>query len=117
MSLSRFHPLIAEWFHSQVGRPTDVQMQAWPAIQSGSDALIAAPTGSGKTFAAFLSCIDHLFKQALARELDDHTHVLYVSPLKALSNDVQKNLQKPLAEIGQAALQAGLLLPELRLLV
>ena len=117
MPLSSFHPLIADWFQSQVGEPTDVQVQAWPAIQSGADALIAAPTGSGKTLAAFLSCIDSLFKQALARELDDHTQVLYVSPLKALSNDIQKNLQKPLAEIGQAALQAGLLMPELRVLV
>ena len=117
MSLSRFHPLIAEWFDRQVGTPTDVQAQAWPAIQSGADVLIAAPTGSGKTFAAFLSCIDHLFKQALARELDDHTQVLYVSPLKALSNDIQKNLQQPLAEIGHAALSAGLLMPELRVLV
>ena len=117
MPLSGFHPLISDWFRSCVGEPTDVQVQAWPAIQSGSDALIAAPTGSGKTFAAFLSCIDQLFTQALARELADHTHVLYVSPLKALSNDVQKNLQKPLAEIGQAALQAGLLMPELRVLV
>ena len=76
MPLSQFHPLIAEWFFSQVGTPTDVQQQAWPAIQSGTDVLIAAPTGSGKTLAAFLSCIDHLFKQALARELDDHTQVL-----------------------------------------
>ena len=117
MPLSGFHPLIAEWFHAQVGQPTDVQVQAWPAIQSGTDVLIAAPTGSGKTFAAFLSCIDHLFKQALACELDDHTQVLYVSPLKALSNDIQKNLQQPLAEIGTAALSAGLLMPELRVLV
>lgn len=117
MPLTRFHPIISEWFASQVGQPTDVQIQAWPAIQSGSDALIAAPTGSGKTFAAFLCCIDSLFKQALARELEDHTHILYVSPLKALSNDIQKNLQKPLAEIGEAALQAGLLMPELRVLV
>ncbi len=117
MSLTRFHPVISEWFTSQVGQPTDVQLRAWPAIQSGTDALIAAPTGSGKTLAAFLSCIDQLFKRALARELDDHTHVLYVSPLKALSNDIQKNLQKPLAEIGQLALQAGLLMPELRVLV
>jgi ATP-dependent Lhr-like helicase len=117
MPLAQFHPLIAEWFYSHVGRPTDVQIQAWPAIQSGRDALIAAPTGSGKTLAAFLSCIDSLFKQAIACELDDHTQVLYISPLKALSNDVQKNLQKPLAEIGQAALQAGLLMPELRVLV
>ena len=117
MPLSLFHPLIAEWFQAQVGQPTDVQGQAWPAIQSGGDVLIAAPTGSGKTFAAFLSCIDHLFKQALARELDDHTQVLYVSPLKALSNDIQKNLQQPLVEIGSAALSAGLLMPELRVLV
>ena len=117
MAPPQFHPIVSEWFSSRLGQPTDVQIQAWPAIQSGSDALIAAPTGSGKTLAAFLSCIDSLFKQALARELDDHTQVLYVSPLKALSNDVQKNLQKPLAEIGQAALQAGLLMPELRVLV
>lgn len=117
MPLTRFHPLIADWFHSSVGTPTDVQQAAWPAIQSGQDALIAAPTGSGKTFAAFLSCIDQLFKQALDRALDDHTQVLYVSPLKALSTDVQKNLQQPLNEIGQAALQAGLLMPELRVLV
>lgn len=117
MPLSGFHPLIAEWFQSSVGEPTEVQQQAWPAIQSGADALIAAPTGSGKTLAAFLSCIDHLFKQALNRELDDHTQVLYVSPLKALSNDIQKNLQKPLAEIGERALQAGLMMPELRVLV
>ena len=67
MPLSIFHPLIAEWFTSSLGVPTGVQIQAWPAIQSGADVLIAAPTGSGKTFAAFLSCIDHLFKQALAR--------------------------------------------------
>ena len=117
MPLSGFHPLIADWFASSVGTPTDVQVQAWPAIQSGQDALIAAPTGSGKTFAAFLSSIDQLFKQALNCELDDRTQVLYVSPLKALSNDIQKNLQQPLAEIGQAALQAGLLMPELRVLV
>src|SRR5215831_7664467 len=117
MPLSGFHPLIAEWFSSSVGTPTDVQVQAWPAIQSGGDALIAAPTGSGKTFAAFLSSIDQLFKQALNRELDDRTQVLYVSPLKALSNDIQKNLQHPLAAIGHAALQAGLLMPELRVLV
>ncbi len=117
MPLSGFHPLIAEWFQSQIGDPTDVQHQAWPAIQSGADALIAAPTGSGKTLAAFLSCIDQLFKQALACDLADQTHVLYVSPLKALSNDIQKNLQKPLAEIGERTLQAGLMMPELRVLV
>lgn len=116
MPLSRFHPVIADWFRTRFGGPTDVQVRSWPAIASGSDVLIAAPTGSGKTLAAFLSCIDALFKQALARELDDRTQVLYVSPLKALSNDVQKNLQQPLAEIGQDALAAGLLMPEIRVL-
>jgi ATP-dependent Lhr-like helicase len=79
--------------------------------------LIAAPTGSGKTLAAFLSCIDSLFQRALGGELEDRTHVVYVSPLKALSNDVQKNLQQPLAEIAEAALAAGLLMPELRVMV
>jgi len=117
MPLTRFHPLIAKWFETSVGVPTEVQAEAWPVIQSGGDALIAAPTGSGKTFAAFLSSIDRLFAQALARELEDQTQVLYVSPLKALSNDIQKNLRQPLAEIGEAALQAGLLMPELRVLV
>ena len=72
MPLSRFHPLIAEWFQAKIGQPTDVQVQAWPAIQSGGDVLIAAPTGSGKTFAAFLSCIDHHYerKQQICADLD-----------------------------------------------
>ncbi len=117
MPLSRFHPLIAEWFRGRFGSPTDVQVRSWPAIASGTHVLIAAPTGSGKTLAAFLSCIDALFKQALRRELEDRTQVLYVSPLKALSNDVQRNLQQPLVEIGKAALEAGLLLPEIRVTV
>jgi ATP-dependent Lhr-like helicase len=117
MSLAQFHPVIAEWFGQRFRQPTDVQVQSWPAIQSGTDVLIAAPTGSGKTLAAFLSCIDHLFKLALTGALEDRTQVLYVSPLKALSNDVQKNLQQPLREIAEAALAAGLLMPELRVLV
>jgi len=117
MPLSSFHPIIANWFRQRFGAPTDVQAKSWPAIQSGQDVLIAAPTGSGKTLAAFLSCIDALFEQALRGELEDRTHVVYVSPLKALSNDVQKNLQQPLAEIADAALSAGLLMPELRVMV
>src|SRR5438128_2033057 len=117
MPLSRFHPLIAEWFKSSVGAPTDVQAQAWPVIASGTDVLIAAPTGSGKTLAAFLSCIDSLFKQSLACGLEDRTQVLYVSPLKALSNDIQKNLQQPLAEIANAALAARLPVPNIRMAV
>src|SRR5881296_3866379 len=117
MSLSQFHPIIAEWFRGRFGSPTDVQAKSWPAIASGTDVLIAAPTGSGKTLAAFLSCIDSLFNQALAGELEDRTQVVYVSPLKALSNDVQKNLQQPLAEIANAALAAGRLMPEIRVTV
>ena len=117
MPLSSFHPIISNWFGRRFGAPTDVQAQSWPAIQSGRDVLIAAPTGSGKTLAAFLSCIDALFQRALGGELEDRTHVVYVSPLKALSNDVQKNLQQPLAEIADAALAAGLLMPEVRVMV
>ncbi|HJU05689.1 MAG TPA: DEAD/DEAH box helicase, partial [Nitrospiraceae bacterium] len=117
MPLSRFHPVVSNWFRGRFTAPTDVQIQSWPAIQSGRDVLIAAPTGSGKTLAAFLSCLDTLFRQALKGELDDRTEVLYVSPLKALSNDVQKNLRQPLAEIADAALAAGLLMPELRVTV
>ncbi len=117
MSALPFHPIIAEWFTTRFACATDVQVQAWPAIQSDRNVLIAAPTGSGKTLAAFLSCIDRLFRQAVACELRDETQVLYVSPLKALSNDIQKNLQQPLNEIGQAALASGLLLPELRVVV
>jgi len=117
MSVSSFHPIIAAWFQGRFGSPTDVQAGSWPAIASGTDVLIAAPTGSGKTLAAFLSCIDALFKQALGGELEDRTQVLYVSPLKALSNDVQKNLQQPLVEIAEAALAAGRLMPEIRVTV
>lgn len=117
MPLAPFHPVIAGWFRGRFGAPTEVQAKSWPAIAAGSPVLIAAPTGSGKTLAAFLSCIDALFRQALAGELTDCTQVLYVSPLKALGNDIQKNLQEPLAEIADAALAAGLLMPELRVLV
>ncbi|WP_447977439.1 DEAD/DEAH box helicase [Candidatus Nitrospira bockiana] len=117
MPLSAFHPIIQAWFTSRFRRPTDVQAKSWPAINSGRHVLIAAPTGSGKTLAAFLSCLDRLFKKALGGELEDRTEVLYVSPLKALSNDVQKNLQQPLAEIAEAALAAGCLMPEIRVTV
>ncbi len=117
MSLSGFHPVIADWFAKRFGVPTEVQARSWPVIASARHALISAPTGSGKTLAAFLSCLDRLFKQGVSRELEDRTQVLYVSPLKALSNDVQKNLQQPLAEIAEAALEAGLLMPEIRVAV
>ncbi len=112
--LSNFHSIIADWFCAQVGEPTDVQVAAWPVIASGQHTLIAAPTGSGKTLAAFLTCIDVLLKQALTCELSDQTQIVYVSPLKALSHDVQKNLQEPLSQITQCALSAGYLVPPLR---
>ena len=117
MPLSSFHPIIANWFRDRFGSPTDVQTKSWPVIASRQHTLIMAPTGSGKTLAAFLSCIDSLFTQGLAGALEDHTQVLYVSPLKALSNDVQKNLQTPLAEITAAATAAGHLVPEIRVAV
>src|SRR3989475_3703859 len=99
MSLSGFHPAIERWFGSRFREPTEPQQRAWPLIQAGRNALIAAPTGSGKTFAAFLAAIDSLLRQGLDGTLGDETQVVYVSPLKALSNDVQKNLAEPLAEI------------------
>ena len=109
-----FHPIIDTWFLEKIGRPTDVQTASWPTIGSGEHALIAAPTGSGKTLAAFLASINSLFQQAISKDLKDHTQILYVSPLKALSNDIQKNLRQPLTEISARALEAGFLLPEIR---
>src|SRR5881275_2694226 len=99
MPLPGFHPAIERWFASRFQEPTEPQRHAWPLIQAGRNALIAAPTGSGKTFAAFLAAIDALLRQGLDGTLGDGTQVVYVSPLKALSNDVQKNLAEPLAEI------------------
>src|SRR3989441_301486 len=99
MPLSGFHPAVARWFGARFTAPTEPQRHAWPLIQAGRDALIAAPTGSGKTFAAFLAAIDSLVRQGLDGPLPDETQVVYVSPLKALSNDVQKNLSEPVAEI------------------
>ena len=105
--LSSFDPLIAEWFTERFGKPTEPQTQGWPLIRAGRDALISAPTGSGKTLAAFLVCIDDLFRQARAGALQEGTQVLYISPLKALSNDVHKNLEVPLAEISQLAVSGS----------
>ncbi|HXE83505.1 MAG TPA: crosslink repair DNA glycosylase YcaQ family protein, partial [Gemmatimonadales bacterium] len=117
MSLSRFHPVIEQWFSNRFEQPTEPQQRAWPLIQSGGDVLIAAPTGSGKTFAAFLSAIDGLVRQGLNGELKNETQVVYVSPLKALSNDIQKNLSEPLAEIRAAIVGRGLPDVEVRTLV
>src|SRR2546425_504387 len=108
------HPLVRDWFVSRFGTPTEPQQEGWPHILARQTALICAPTGSGKTLAAFLICIDRLVRKALGGELTDRTEVLYVSPLKALSNDIQKNLEIPLGEILLLAGQRGLLMPEIR---
>ena len=113
-ALAWAHPVIQEWFTAKFGTPTEPQIAGWPAILRGEATLISAPTGSGKTLAAFLVCIDGLLRQALAGRLAPGTQVVYVSPLKALSNDVQKNLDGPLAEIQQLALARGFLCPEIR---
>src|SRR5438034_1999437 len=97
-----FHPVVARWFEDKFGSATEPQERGWPAIQSGAHTLIAAPTGSGKTLAAFLAELDLLFREGLEGNLKDETRVLYVSPLKALSNDIHKNLDEPLAGIREA---------------
>jgi ATP-dependent Lhr-like helicase len=116
-ALENFHPAVARWFGRAFATPTEPQAQAWPAIQSGSHVLIAAPTGSGKTLAAFLAAIDALVRLGVRGELRDETHVVYVSPLKALSNDIQKNLEEPLAGIRQELVAAGLPDLEIRTMV
>src|ERR1700729_2603758 len=113
-ALAWAHPLVAEWFVQRFSTPTEPQEQGWPHILAGRTTLISAPTGSGKTLAAFLACIDRLVRKALAGQLTDRTEVLYVSPLKALGNDIQKNLEIPLGETLQMAAERGLLMPEIR---
>jgi ATP-dependent Lhr-like helicase len=102
----QFHPAVAKWFEQTFGTPTEPQQLGWPAIQSGAHTLVAAPTGSGKTLAAFLASLDQLFRDGLDGKLTEETRVVYVSPLKALSNDIHKNLEQPLAGI-RAALRAN----------
>jgi ATP-dependent Lhr-like helicase len=113
-SLAWAHPVVQEWFLAKFGSPTEPQIAGWPAILQGDATLISAPTGSGKTLAAFLVCIDTLLRKAIDGRLTQQTEVIYISPLKALSNDVQKNLDGPLAEIQQLAIQRGYLCPEIR---
>jgi ATP-dependent helicase Lhr and Lhr-like helicase len=112
--LSSFDPLVAEWFAARFGNATEPQVQGWPLIREGRDVLISAPTGSGKTLAAFLVCIDSLIRRARLGPVPDQTEVVYVSPLKALSNDVHKNLEIPLAEIRALAAARGIELAEIR---
>ena len=114
MSIPYFHPIIQEWFQGRFEGPTEAQGAGWPAIAEGRHTLISAPTGSGKTLAAFLTCIDQLVRQGINGELPETTQVVYVSPLKALSNDIQKNLAEPLEQITALAEEWGTPLPEIR---
>ena len=105
--LDAFHPAVRAWFQRRFDAPTEAQERGWPQILSGRDTLIAAPTGSGKTLAAFLASIDRLLRMAEEAPLEDSIDVVYVSPLKALSNDIQRNLEEPLAEIAELAREMG----------
>src|SRR5881394_4618525 len=116
-ALDSFHPAVRDWFLKQFPAPTEPQEQAWPAIKSGQHTLIAAPTGSGKTLAAFLSAIDDLVWKATRGELGNETQVVYVSPLKALSNDIKINLEAPLRGIQENLEAAGIKTVEIRTLV
>jgi ATP-dependent Lhr-like helicase len=113
-ALAWAHPVVQEWFTTRFGTATEPQIAGWPAILRGEPTLISAPTGSGKTLAAFLVCIDQLLRAAIEGRLAPQTQVLYISPLKALSNDVQKNLDAPLREIQQLAIERGYLCGEIR---
>jgi len=121
MPLSGFHPIISAWFKSRFDQPTEPQQQGWPSIAAGDHTLISAPTGSGKTLAAFLSCIDRLLKQPECDEPDQDddpqrspTRIVYVSPLRALSNDMHRNLEVPLKEMCEQAEAAGIPIPNIR---
>src|SRR6187399_608704 len=107
MSFSGFHPLVQQWFTTTLGDPTPAQARGWASIGGGRHTLIAAPTGSGKTLAAFLSAIDSLTREGLSSPLPDEVRVVYVSPLKALSADIHKNLAEPRRGIRQLAEASG----------
>jgi len=111
--LSTFHPLVARWFSDTLGRPTRAQTLGWDAIRSGKHTLIAAPTGSGKTLAAFLTVLDDLVREGLSGPLPDEVRVVYVSPLKALSADIHKNLAEPRRGIRQLAEADGIEAPRI----
>ena len=109
-----FDPLVAEWFEGRFGAPTKPQREGWKVIGVGQDVLISSPTGSGKTLAPFLICLDRLVRLARAGSLSDRTVAVYVSPLKALSSDIAKNLETPLAEIRELAEKQGVTLQPIR---
>jgi len=108
---------VQNWFRAHFEKPSTPQAEGWPLIRSGRDTLICAPTGSGKTLTSFLACLDDLFRRGFEGKLADETYVVYVSPLKALSNDIQKNLREPLEGIAAAAHALGLVAPEVRVRV
>ena len=109
--LDLFLPAVREWFRTTLGEPTPPQRQGWPAIAAGQNTLILAPTGSGKTLAAFLACLDHLWRQGPLQRAG--VRVLYISPLKALNNDIHRNLQAPLEGVAETARRLGMTLPVL----
>ena len=113
MPLTRFHPAVARWFSETLGEPTAAQRQGWAAIRERKHTLIAAPTGSGKTLAAFLNALDELFHEGLNGPLPDEVRVVYVSPLKALSTDIHKNLAEPRLGIRRAAEAMGIEAPRI----
>lgn len=112
-SLDAFHPIVKEWFLSELGEPSLPQLEGWPEIQAGRSVLLCAPTGAGKTLAAFLESLDRLLKLGLDNHLPQGVFILYVSPLKALNNDIYKNLEVPLEGIRRRCENAGLSFPEI----
>src|SRR5437660_8600744 len=113
MALSLFHPATARWFERTLGQPTEAQRRGWASIREGRHTLIAAPTGSGKTLAAFLAALDDLLQEGLRTPLPDEVRVVYVSPLKALSADIHKNLSEPRRGIRRLAETMGLESPRI----
>ncbi|HKW45959.1 MAG TPA: DEAD/DEAH box helicase, partial [Gemmatimonadaceae bacterium] len=115
--LKPFHPLVREWFRETLGAPSAPQQQGWPAIASGGHTLILAPTGTGKTLTAFLWELNNLIINGSETPLANAVHILYISPLKALNNDIQRNLERPLSELKERFATASEPFPEIRVAV
>src|SRR5438445_552624 len=115
--LARFHPLVRKWFKETFAEPSDPQRQGWPAIASGAHTLVLAPTGTGKTLAAFLWELNEIIARGTKEPLPNAIHLLYISPLKALNNDIQRNLDRPLTELRERFGAAGEKFPEIRVAV
>src|SRR5690348_2628840 len=116
-ALRPFHPIVRNWFRETLGAPSAPQQQGWPAIASGAHTLILAPTGTGKTLTAFLWELNQLIVEGMREPLANAVHILYVSPLKALNNDIQRNLEAPLAALRERFAEAGKSFPEIRIAV